>query len=372
MTKRNATIDLMKFVFAIAIVLHHTCNFYSLPKSGDCIAISGYLAVEFFFIVSGYYFMKRIATTEHNDVFREDLLYIKERYIKIFAFLLLSVIAGNIFTEICKQTTPIVLDGVNFNVSENYSAFLTVVYEVSHSFSDLFLLQMFGFRGTWSTGVSWYLSAMFIVFFVVYPLAVKKRKLFVEYLAPITVLFIFGYLFGVTGTLNGPGEKIGIIYKGLLRAFADVLLGCIAYYLVEKLNKIDLSRSTKRTLSIFELGGFLLSFGYMVGTYHFFSYEGLILILLFLSIIFALSKHNIVNELLNEKVCGFLGAFSLSVYLNHYYVSYNIARIFPSFSARKLLVVYFSFVIVLSIFNYIVGKSLTRIVLKKFGDAKNV
>lgn len=44
---RNGMIDFMRFVFIIAVVLHHSVLFYA-P------IIDGYIGVEFFFIVSGY------------------------------------------------------------------------------------------------------------------------------------------------------------------------------------------------------------------------------------------------------------------------------------------------------------------------------
>ena len=49
--KRNGKIDLLRFLFAVIIVLHHTRYLF-----GDehCFFHGGSLAVEFFFIVSGY------------------------------------------------------------------------------------------------------------------------------------------------------------------------------------------------------------------------------------------------------------------------------------------------------------------------------
>ena len=49
--KRNGRIDLLRFVFALVIMLHH-----SRYVLGDdhAVFIGGSLAVEFFFLVSGY------------------------------------------------------------------------------------------------------------------------------------------------------------------------------------------------------------------------------------------------------------------------------------------------------------------------------
>ena len=53
--RRNYVIDLLKFIFSIVIVLYHINTLDLQPRGGGyLIAKSGFIAVEFFFIVSGY------------------------------------------------------------------------------------------------------------------------------------------------------------------------------------------------------------------------------------------------------------------------------------------------------------------------------
>ena len=61
MKKRNGKIDFLRLFFAVIIVLHHSRYVLGYEES---IFIGGALAVEFFFIVSGYLMMAHIAKLE--------------------------------------------------------------------------------------------------------------------------------------------------------------------------------------------------------------------------------------------------------------------------------------------------------------------
>lgn len=55
--KRNGKIELLRFLFAVIIVLHHSRQ---LLGDENCLFLGGSLGVEFFFIVSGYLMMSSI------------------------------------------------------------------------------------------------------------------------------------------------------------------------------------------------------------------------------------------------------------------------------------------------------------------------
>lgn len=64
-TSRNGKIDFLRFVFSICIVLNHAKIF--LPAGPLADRFMGYsLAVEFFFLVSGYLLMATIEKAEKN------------------------------------------------------------------------------------------------------------------------------------------------------------------------------------------------------------------------------------------------------------------------------------------------------------------
>ena len=57
--RRNETVDFLKFLFALVIVIFHGRK---LASSGEfALFQSGYLGVEFFFLVSGFLMMKSVS-----------------------------------------------------------------------------------------------------------------------------------------------------------------------------------------------------------------------------------------------------------------------------------------------------------------------
>ena len=69
MKKRNGEIDLLKFLFALMIVIFHSKNF--TDQSGQSPFIAGAIGVSFFFIVSGYLLVQ---STEKLIVPEEELI----------------------------------------------------------------------------------------------------------------------------------------------------------------------------------------------------------------------------------------------------------------------------------------------------------
>lgn len=336
--RRNCTIDLMKFIFSIVIVMHHALQFK------ENIFVCGYLAVEFYFIVSGYLLMKKIETNNCNkeNIFVENLMVIKKKYLSIFPYFILAVIAGNIF----------------YNIRINM-AFNMILRNIFYSFSDLLLLQMFGFTGFFATGVSWYLSTLIIITFILYPILYKFRKMYVCYIAPIIIMFIYGYIVRNDMTIGNPVQIYGFLYKGLFRGLAGMSLGCISYYLSNVIRKNNLLGGGRKCfLAIVEIFGYVISIVFMMIYNNLNDSDFIIILLLFISITISFSKQSITYNFLNYKICNFLGVFSLSIFLNHYFVSANIARIFPTLSPNNLFIVYCLIVICLSVLNYFIGKKL--------------
>lgn len=83
----------------------------------------------------------------------------------------------------------------------------------------------------------WYVSAMLISMTVLYPLLRKWRSIMIHIAIPFVSLIILGILLQNDHSILGPFEWTGIMYKGLLRGFADIGLGAICYEIFCALNK---------------------------------------------------------------------------------------------------------------------------------------
>ena len=81
MKKRNGEIDILRAFFAIIILIYHSHIIYL--KSANCF-IRGYLGVEFFFLVSGYYLAKN-AKTSDTSVTDASVRYVFNRFFSIIS-----------------------------------------------------------------------------------------------------------------------------------------------------------------------------------------------------------------------------------------------------------------------------------------------
>ena len=64
--KHNGIISLWKFIFACVIVLFHCNTFYE--STPNYFVKGGYIAVEFFFIVSGFYMARKALKKQTKNI----------------------------------------------------------------------------------------------------------------------------------------------------------------------------------------------------------------------------------------------------------------------------------------------------------------
>lgn len=142
---RNGSIELLRFLFAIVILLHHAeLSRFSMD--------GGYLGCEFFFLITGTFLGKHIKTlppaADMNEIMHDFLRYIKKRYLAIFIPLLISTIIGYcVYTDIYS---------LRFWIGSVFSII-----------GDLLLVQSLGLTCATATGVVWYLSSMFIALWTI-------------------------------------------------------------------------------------------------------------------------------------------------------------------------------------------------------------
>lgn len=199
--KRNNSLDFFKIIFVLLLVVHHSQIFI----------IRGYIAVEFFFFVSGYFLCKTY--NENTDL--NTFEYLKKRLTKlyphyIFSFLILFFIK-NIYCG---------LDG--FDVK-------TIISAVPESV----LLQSVGIFHEKSINYPcWYMSVLItastLIFFLLKKLSLKRYILF----AILVILCVYIYLF-YCGSLE-IWDSIYFFYIPWWRGFADLLLGTLLFYFNKK------------------------------------------------------------------------------------------------------------------------------------------
>ena len=153
--KRNGKIDFLKFLFAIIVLIHHTRYVVGDENS---LFLGGSLAVEFYFLVSGYLMMAGIQK-------------MKERPVSLGAE------TGAFLLKKYKSFCPEIIISYIFAFAVTYIGGKTGFFKLlATSFSDVLLLGMTGLRIKPVNGAIWYLSSMLLAMAILYPLVRKFGK----------------------------------------------------------------------------------------------------------------------------------------------------------------------------------------------------
>lgn len=303
--KRNWAIELLRFVFAVFVVVFH---FNATRETRIWLGYHGNIGVEFFAILSGYLLAKKI-------LFRDATISTSKMIIeKMRSFYWLWIIA------IFSSTLVLAILSSDINAS-NYV-------------TDLFLLYGFGIHNGYLPH-GWYLSCMLISVGLLTPILIKinARKKYNDDFSLLIIadLFLMGVLFQ-TGKLSGVTDSIGIFPKAMIRFIFAALLGVIINYCVYKYRKYyDSCNAKKQSLlnAICVLFGIISLCGVMIyinGTwaekgYGEFLATGAMGILVFCSFALELRKENESTckngAFILCKLCCYLGKLSLPIYIIH-------------------------------------------------------
>ena len=247
MQGRNVTIDLAKFIFSIIIVIYHSI----LLTDQRYIPLfqRGYIVVEFFFIVSGYLMAasaSRNSDTPTNKLGTETAMFIFRKVKILFLYYIIAWVISFVVVHCGYRVTldRIVKDGMN-------------------AIWPFFFANMSGLDGFETVAATWYISAMLIVMFIIYPVLRAKNDLFIYAIAPALTIFIYGYL---SKTFNGtphPYKWLNIFgfgtYAGILRAIAGLSLGCTCFGIVKKIETVHITQLLRVLLTIMEISAYITS-----------------------------------------------------------------------------------------------------------------
>jgi len=337
--------DLLKFIFAVIIVFFHGCK--NLPGMPPYF-INGRLAVEFFFIVSGCLMAasaKRYTADEETSVWRQTGSFIGHKIARLspdvfiawfIAFYVMVIIPGK--------------DGL-------VHRFLSGVFE-------FFFLRLAGFTGqTQVNGAVWYISAMLLAMAVLFPLLVRKRDLFMNWLAPLAAIFLYGYIAVRFEGFPGSTDWGGFATKGMIRALAGLCLGAVCYSIAQKLASWKLRLFGKLCVSI----AAFLSFAYVIyilfGRKHsMFDFVLVVMLALGITLVFSGSGIDILGHMPSavNRFVSFLGDFSMDLFLSHSYWSRQLDRVLPQYSGKSLLLAYLIVVLINALLLMIVSKLLRK------------
>lgn len=304
MTRRNGKIELMRFVFALCILLGHiNLKVWENAKTFGPVSLArrGYLGVEFFFLVAGFLLAKTVA--------RQNEAGAAESVGQDTAWFLWRKIRGLL----------------PYHLIVCALAAISLALRAPAHMPDTLLLRLPGVLFLQNTGMlgntnpliamEWYLSAMLIAMAILYPLARKWYRTTTRYLAPLLAVLLLGWMIHETGYISGTREYLGFWFKSNWRAIAEIALGMSCYEVSQTLSRRTWTRIQRVWITVIELSCYALTLGYMfseMGS----EYELLILLLLTVAVTLSFSDMGILTcAPFDNGVCYYLGSITLPLYL---------------------------------------------------------
>ena len=301
---RNGEVDILRFIFAIFIFLHH----FGFCAYAEKVCRNGWLGVEFFFLLTGYfmaYSAKKILGNDFssdkiaNQTWKFIINKVKSFYPYYFAALFIKVI-------FVAFTRP--FDKMLELLFKSIPTFILLLYPLNWNAKGIYITD------------TWFLSAMITSIFVLFPLLLYRFDLMSKIVFPITSFFTLGFLLHEFKTLNVHGQWSNFAYTGTIRATAEIMAGAGLFQAVSFVNKIKFSKPKienfeKLFFTVVKYAIFAAIFLYIV-------WGGVkrkldLHIFLFCAVALVLSLSKLTFSLRQSKLSDIFGKSSLIIYIFH-------------------------------------------------------
>lgn len=300
---RNGYIDLWRFLASCGICLYHGERlFITDMENTNTIQYSGFIYVDFFFLLSGYFAMSYIAR-HAGEAARDCGLstgrYIWNKYKRIYPYVFVCVpltwyvtirIAGN-YTQADKLKTAL------------YMPFEMLLLDRSGAFAE----------HPEATPQLWYLSAMLLTLPLLVYVGLRWQGLLRGVLCWLGPVVLYGWLIQNTGSILASGVNEKVTY----RAMAGMLAGCFVYVLSQAMSRWRATILLRALLLAVELAAavFIWRVGDTWADLGEYTYVVLLAFFVMLTICFSgLTPTGHIHS----HILSFLGRLSLPMYVSHF------------------------------------------------------
>ena len=295
--KRNNSVEALRFLFICVICLWHFHSYATWISHG-------YVAVEFFFMLSGFYLYQSYKKHQEIGVLDYTLHKVK-KFMPPFliAFFLLILLDRKQYIYFPETFAPdAILDRYFIHIHE------------------LLLCQSIGL--TTLTAVNhplWFLSVLLLAGGMLYSLLRNYPRKSVSLFIPAFVVFGINYML-MTGSHSleqfGNSAIPGLNF-GFVRGFTEMGLGiCLAHVYDSKYSKMVQYRQ------FINVGGVLFLIGYLLMILSVGNYDYLAFVFIPVILICCHVRGGIFKKLLNYRIFSHLGALSMYMYFIHLFVAY--------------------------------------------------
>lgn len=239
---RFVILDFVRFVLAVLVAMMHFNGFAAPHKA--------YLAVDFFFILSGFVLSVAYERKATGQTFYRS--FIVDRIARLYplhALMLLLLIPVNLLFY-WTSGGQLLENGWSYQDGRTYTLLL-----------NMLMLQNVGLNtaGSWNAP-SWSISVeMFVnIFLGLLLIPMARKRIIWPYLLAVAIVS-YAIIFGQFGNLGVIYERaFGFLNTGLLRGFAGIALGIISYQLWQWLERRPACLPLAKLISLGSAVGSLL------------------------------------------------------------------------------------------------------------------
>lgn len=310
--KRNNSIELLRFLFtAVIIFFHINLDLWDQDKVIAVIRgvpvtffMHGNLAVEFFFLVTGYLLARSVHKKIQEDKERPGTAASLPRETLQFIVHKAKAVLPCYLAACALTPAARLIAGKKLGLSY----FLKRL-------PSLFFLQRLGL-GRPFIGCTWYLSSLFIALPFVYPLCRKYYRAYTRVVSPLLCAVLLWSIISLTGSLGDIDDWFFFTYKTNIRAFAEISMGTTAYELSRFIRGRVHSLPSRAVLTFTALACLALSIMYMCSAAD--GIYGLpVFYLLFFLIAITFSGEGLISraDIFRSSFFTWLGSVSLPMYV---------------------------------------------------------
>lgn len=304
MNGRNNLVEFARFLFSVLVVGYHV----QMSFSGNGINLfeNGALAVEFFFLISGYFFarsVEKINASPKGNFALESLRFTGNKVkgilpahatAVVFIIIVILIFDLNAAGGIILRGLPSV-----FLVQE------AIIW--NEAYADALIVP------------EWYLSSMLLCMAVMMPVALLLRKKLKGVLIIPVLIGILGVIAVIYGLCAHWAFTTTFVYD--LRAWGEMCVGMFAYHLSKLIAGKQLNRAASVTLKVVEICGYTapLILGIIpisASLQPVCMAVAVVCVFAAISVTFSGKGIAVTNSKLNAAF-GYLGSLSLAAYLFH-------------------------------------------------------
>ncbi len=292
---RSGNVDLVRFIAALIIMTFHL--FYM--GIGSYPFQDGWIYVEFFLIITGFYTARRFDGKNYDNPIKESIIYTYKKFIIFLPYTivtttlmyLLNFLPSFLFGSLS-------IKGFLFSFTQDY---IFDILLISESYSHPLVPPL------------WYLSALIIVFPLFSWLTQIKNRYWIIIITSFYTLFYYG----IVGFI---GHRVYL--TDLLRVLAGMCLGTFVYEILYSLSYY-FNRISKIVLTVVEIFAFLMP---VIITYKNAGSHRFVLFCFMICLAIMLSNSSYTN-VIKGKLCTYLGKLSMPLFIIHGFMGVFIARL---------------------------------------------